>query len=154
MKNSEFEESYNSLPRYWNKYQTGTKAIFTYPEIGRTGIGKSVAIKYLTKEIGKVGLWRQSGIVVNPSKQYKLSGYMKLSNVVGSGASPRPGGASIRFTWYKSDRGVIKTDLINKVGTIGWTKYEKIVTSPSNAVPLIFFIFSKEHKTTSYIVGT
>lgn len=133
LKNPGFEEIYNSMPRYWSKYQSGTKGVFTYPEAGRVG-GKSVAIKYATREIGKVALWRQSGIVVTPSKQYKLSGYMKLSNVIGSTASPRPGGASIRVSWYRSDGGLIKTDYINKKGTIGWTKYEKILTAPSNAI--------------------
>lgn len=81
LKNPGFEEIYNLMPKYWSKYQTGTNAVFTYTEIGRTGTGKSVAIKYATREAGKVALWTQSGITVNSSKQYKLSGYMKLYGV-------------------------------------------------------------------------
>jgi len=134
LKNSGFESSDGIEPTYWDKYQTGTKAIFTYPEIGRTGTGKSVAIKYNTREVGKVGIWWQKGISVVGSRQYKLSGYMKLSNVVGSGATPRPGGAGLRVSWFRSDGSLIKTDVINKVGTIGWSRHEKIFTAPSNAV--------------------
>jgi hypothetical protein len=133
LKNPGFEETYNSMPRYWNKYQTGTKAIFTYPEIGRTGTGKSVAIKYTIKELGKTALWSQPGITVLPSKQYKLSGYMRLNNVTGGGTG-RLNGADLRVNWYKSDGGLIKVDLITKSGTSTWTKYEKIFTSPLNAV--------------------
>lgn len=133
LKNPGFEESYNSLPRYWNKYQTGTKATFTYPEIGRVG-GKSVAIKYATKETGKVALWQQPGITVVPSKQYKLSGYMKLEGVTGGPVvGIRAGGASIRVNWYNSYGGLIKTDLINKIGTFGWTKFENTYVAPSGA---------------------
>ena len=133
LKNPGFETSHGSIPTYWNKYQTGYNAIFTYPEIGRTGTGKSVAIRYPTKDVGNVALWRQSGIIVYPSSQYKLSGYMKLSNVIGSGHVPRPGGASLRVSWYRSDGSLIRTDVINKMGTSGWTKYDKIFTAPSNA---------------------
>jgi len=134
LKNPGFEEVYNSMPKYWNKYQTGTKAIFTYPEIGRTGTGKSVAIKYSTIESGKVALWQQTGITVYSGKQYKLSGYMKLAGVTGGGTYPRYNGASLRINWYRSDGSLIKVDLITKSGTIGWAKYEKIFTAPSNAV--------------------
>lgn len=134
LKNPGFEESYGGLPRYWAKYQTGTKAIFKYPEIGRTGTGKSVSIQYTTKETGKVALWQQTGIVVVPSKKYKLSGYMKLSGVTGGGSASRYNGASLRVNWYRSDGGLIKTDLITKNGTSEWVKYEKTFTAPSNAI--------------------
>ena len=135
LKNPGFEISSGSLPLYWNRFQTGTKAIFTYPETGRTG-GKSVAIKYATKETGKVALWRQQGIIVSPSKQYKLSGYMKLDGVTGGGTGGGTGrlnGASLRINWYKSDGNLIRVDLIIKSGTSGWTKYEATFTSPANA---------------------
>ncbi len=127
LKNPGFETTYGSIPKYWIKYQTGYKATFTYPEIGRTNTGKSVAIKYVTKETGKVALWWQQSIPVIPSKQYKLSGYMKLSNVTG-------GRAGLRINWYKSDGSISRIDLITKSGTTPWTKYEKTFTSPSNAV--------------------
>ena len=131
LKNPGFETSSGLIPSFWSKFQTGTKAIFTYPEIGRTG-GKSVATKYVSKETGRVALWQQSEMVISPSKQYKLSGCMKLGGVTGGGTG-RLNGASLRVNWYKSDGSLIRVDLITKSGTSGWTKYEKTFTSPPNA---------------------
>lgn len=132
LKNPGFEVVSGSLPQYWVKTQTGTTATFTYPATGRVG-GKAIAIRYAVKAAGKVALWQQTGVGVVPSKQYKLSGYMKLEGVTGGGVSPRYNGAGIRINWYTSANVLIKTDVITKSGTLGWAKYEKTFTSPANA---------------------
>lgn len=136
LKNPGFETSSGSIPKYWSNYQGGTKAIFTYPEAGRTG-GKSIAVKYVTKETSKAAIWKQDNVVVTPSKKYKLSGYMKLSGVTGGGNPPLYNGAAIRINWYALDGTLIKMDFITTTrqsGTKGWTKFERIFTAPSNAV--------------------
>lgn len=130
LKNPGFEESLGPMPKYWNKYTTG-KPIFTYPEPGKTG--KSIAISFPIKQPERMGWWYQSNVPVTQLSKYKLSGYMRLQGVVGSGALPRPGGASIRINWYNAGGGLIKIDLINKMGTTGWVKYEKIFVAPPGA---------------------
>lgn len=124
LKNPGFEET---MPNNWQTYSTGTTQIYTYPEPGRIS-GSSVAIEYQTREIGKVALWGQD-VQIDHTIKYKLSGWIKTQNIIGTGTS-------IRVDWRDENGTYIDTSSImsRQKGTITWTYFEGIVTPSTNAV--------------------
>lgn len=100
----------------WNTSQTGTNHIYSHNEPGRIE-GYSVAIEYPIRENGKEALWRQTP-TIDPTKTYTLYAYMKLNNVVGTGAR-------VQIHWRRADNSITRNDTITtQVGTSDWTKYE------------------------------
>lgn len=125
--NSGFE---NSLPTNWT---TAPPNSYSYPEIGRDGTGKCVAIDFGSSIYSGKSSWAQT-ITINPSTIYTLSGYMRLENVIGSGTS-------IIIDWKTSSGSYISSStIITKTGTIGWTKFSGTITSPSNAYKAIIIL--------------
>lgn len=124
LKNSGFEKG---EPDNWSKYATGTKHIFSYPEIGKTGIA-SVAIECPTRENGSTASWIQT-VNINPTKKYRLSGWIKTKDVQGAGAS-------IKIDWKDSTGQYLSESNIvtRKVGNIPWTNLSGEVTPNPNAV--------------------
>lgn len=120
-----------NMPNNWSTYNTGTTQIYTYPESGRIG-GSSIAIEYTVIESGKVALWGQS-MTIDPNKKYKLSGWIKTSNIIGGGIY---GGAAIYVDWKTSIGTYISRSSImtRQTGTIDWTYFEGIITPISNSI--------------------
>lgn len=110
-------------PQYWKTYQTGTAHIYSYPEPGRDGIGKSVSTQYPTLETGKLASWVQS-LRNDITKSYKLAGWIKTENIIGKGAI-------IKVDWKDSNWAYIgmSTIMPRRIGTTPWTYYEGIISS-------------------------
>src|SRR3990167_7788916 len=124
LKNSKFEEC---LPKYWQTYATGAAHRYTYPEPGRVD-GSSVAIEYPTRETGKMALLTQT-VQIDPTKKYKLSGWLKAQNIIGNGGS-------IKIDWKDSSWKYLSSSTImtRKTGTIQWTYFEGDVIPHSDAI--------------------
>jgi len=115
------------MPNDWQTYSTGKTHKYTYPEPGRVG-GYSVAIEYLTREIGKVAIWVQN-VDIDRTKKYKLSGWMKTENIIGTGAS-------MKVDWKDINGQFLSSSAImsRQKGTISWKYFEGTVTPDQNAV--------------------
>lgn len=117
----------STKPQYWVKSGNYAGAVFTYPDTGRTGTDKSVSVSSATREAGKAAVWVQDIVAtIDPTRPYKLSGYMKTENIVG-------GGAGIMVDWYNSAgtrTGYSFAGGVRKTGTIGWALYESTFTPP------------------------
>lgn len=128
LKNPGFE---SGMPDDWQTWDTGTKHKYIYPDIGRTK-GSSVAVEYESKEEGKLAAWYQN-IRVDPTKKYKVSGYVKTENIIGTGAS-------IRVDWKDKDWQYLSRSeiMLRQNGSIPWTLFEGVVTpDPDAAVGVI-----------------
>jgi hypothetical protein len=117
-------------PASWFPYISNFAPIFTYPEAGRSPSLRSASIQYSSILEG-LGLWTQS-IGVDLTKSYKLSGYIKTSNIVVGNAYRN--GAYIQIDWKDALGKGISTDIIVSIntGTHDWAYYERIVTPPAN----------------------
>lgn len=113
------------IPDSWWTYQTGTAAIFTYPDTGRPG-GSSKSVSISQTDPTQNALWGQT-INVIPGTYYLLSGWMMTTNIYGSGAA-------IDMDWLDSAGNYISSSPINSIlGTTPWTQYSGIIQAPSNA---------------------
>lgn len=124
VKNAGFEEG---TPKDWQTYSTGAAQRYTYPEPGRLG-GSSVAIEYLTREAGKIAIWVQD-VQIGRTKKYKLSGWIKTQNIIGSGAS-------IKVDWKDTNGKFLNTSAIMSLqkGTVPWKYFEGTVIPNASAV--------------------
>jgi hypothetical protein len=117
-----------TTPTGWSTYNTGTAQIYSYPEPGRVG-GSSAAIEYVVRESGKSASWIQN-VNVDSSKQYTLSGWLKLQNVIG-------GSAYVSVDWYDSLGGWLNFSILtSQAGTVPWTYFESVIVPPNNAAYL------------------
>lgn len=124
----------NGIPDNWERYQSGTKAIFNYPELpGRDGTGTCISIQYQNLDSNNQSYWSQA-IIIDPARIYTVSAYMKTDSI--DVPVNTTGGAIIQIDWY-DDTGYISSSTIlsDHTGTIGWTKFEKTsITPPTNAL--------------------
>ncbi len=131
-------------PLNWSKYQSGTKAIFKYPEIpGKDGTGSCISTEYQGMDSGKLARWTQT-IIIDPTKIYTASGYIKTNNIIIP--TGQTGGATIQIDWKDPNGIYINTTFIanNLTGTINWTKFQKTsITPPSNALKATFVLVLK-----------
>lgn len=125
IKNPGFEEG---TPNNWQTYNTGTVQRYTYPEPGRVVGSSAVAIEHPTRDMGKVSMWVQN-IQIDRTKKYKLSGWLKTQNIIGTGVS-------IRVDWKDATGKYLGTSAIMpyQKGTIPWTYFEGIVTPDQRSV--------------------
>lgn len=127
--NPGFESGTVGNPNNWGTYTSAGSLTYTYPEIGRLG-GSSVAIS--TSSTLNNGSWVQS-VNINPTKTYKVSGYMKTQNISSN--------AIVQIDWFYDNTSaswIRTTEIATATGTSpDWFYYEKIlipVDIPSNAV--------------------
>lgn len=121
LKNPGFEDG---MPNDWQTYSTGTTQIHTYPEEGRRD-GYSIAIEYKIRELNKMAAWVQN-IQIDHTKKHKLSGWMKIQNIIGNGAV-------IRVDWKDVTGRFLGTSniMMYKSGTISWTYFEgEVIPNP------------------------
>lgn len=123
LKNPGFD---SGVPNDWHTWDTGTEHEYIYPDAGRLN-GFSVATRYKTRENDKLAAWIQD-VIIDSSKKYILSGYIKTENIVGTGAS-------IRIVWKDDDWKYLSTSTImaRQTGTIAWKLFEGVVTPHPNA---------------------
>ncbi len=124
LKNPGFE---SGIPNDWKTWNTGTGHKYIYPEAGRTG-GSSVAVEYKTKEEDKLASWIQD-IQIDVTKKYKLSGYVKTENIIGTGTS-------IRIFWKDDNQQILgkSTIMTRQTGTVSWKYFEGVVTPSPNSI--------------------
>lgn len=131
--NGNFESGIGpELPSNWNKYPATSDQIYTYPEIGRDGIGKSASIEVFGTELGKTTSLVQTVAVV-PGATYNISGYMKLDTVLGDENT----GVTIRVDWKNSSWVYLSESqpYAFSQGTFNWAPYPAVaVTAPADAV--------------------
>ncbi len=105
-------------PDSWWTWQSGTKAVFTYPEVpGANGTGKCTSISYPTAESGAEADISQI-VAIDHTKIYTISGKMNVVSV----SSSTQEGASISVDWHNNPSATgspIRTDrIILKTGTV------------------------------------
>lgn len=113
----------------WTTYTSGgTGQLYTYPEPGRVG-GSSVAIEYPVISTNNGASWIQEATGISSTKTYKLSGWLKTQNVIGSGAS-------IGTDWFGSTGYIGSSSIMATriTGTTGWTYFEGNLTPPTNTI--------------------
>lgn len=116
----------------WGTYSNGTTHVFAYHEPGRLE-GSSVSTEYSIPEDGKSAAWIQT-VPIDPMQTYIIKAYMKLDNVVGTGAL-------IVLDWKRNDGSSISSNQVAKeVGSIDWTKYEYEATPPNEAVKVTILL--------------
>jgi len=122
--NPGFETGVLGSPDNWWNFQQGRLAVLTYPEPGRVG-GSSIGTEYPSLEENKQASWGQ-GVPVSPLKSYKLSGWVKTSNVMGSGWA----GAFLQIDWIDPAGKYLNSSFpfSPQLGTVDWMYYEGVVT--------------------------
>lgn len=108
------------LPNNWWTYTTGgTSHKLTYPEPGRIG-GSSVSIEYITTS-GYSALWGYN-VNIDITKKYKLSGWIKTQNIIGTGAR-------IGIDWKSATANLSSNTVVSNItGSTDWLYFEGIVT--------------------------
>ncbi len=125
--NPGFETGTAGAPTNWSKYSTGTPGTYTYPVTpGRDGTGSCAEI---SASSSGATYWYQT-VNVDDTLTYKLSGWLKTLNVVGSGAA-------INIDWfsdlYQNDW-IGWNSIIYKTGTSAWTQYSGTLDPPVTAI--------------------
>lgn len=121
LNNSGFEIGF---PTNWWTWTTGTTCTKKTGEPGRLG-GYSVSLEFINP-VTETCMFGHDGIIINPLVQYKVSGWMKLVNVVGTG------GAAMSVEWFTStgtfiDASFFATSRVCPGTTCDWTYYEAIL---------------------------
>lgn len=123
LKNPGFE---SGMPNDWQVQNPGIGHAYVYPAEGRLG-GSSIIIEYKSGEGDKSASLVQD-IIIDATMVYKLSGYIKTENIIGTGAS-------IEIAWKDKEGKYLSTSTImpSQIGTIMWKLFEGIVTPDPNS---------------------